>query len=169
MGHRNKQKHPVADVHDSRKRVPQSACRRKFKYRVPVSAGKIPENRNDRRIVFRFDCVDLEEDCPWSMAEMSPGDHRLVLEKLKQFETCSLGEIMSGAFSEFTIYSNFSECPNPEPIGRLGRYYDRQGDSLARFRLGGTQRLYGFLIDHEFHVLWWDPNHEIWPSSKKHT
>ena len=30
-------------------------------------------------------------------------------------------------------------------------------------------QLYGFLVDNVFHMLWWDPEHEIWPSRKKHT
>ena len=41
--------------------------------------------------------------------------------------------------------------------------------SIARLQLTGQQRLYGFLVDAVFHVVWWDPNHEIWPSTLKHT
>lgn len=169
MDHRNKRKRPITEVREPRKKVPPPAYTGEFRHKVPISAGEMPGSRTDRQIVFRFDCVDLEKDCPWSMANMTPEEHRLVLEKLKQFESCRLGEITSGVFKDFTVYSNFSTCPNPEPIERLGRYYDRESDSLARFRLGGTQRLYGFLVEHEFHVLWWDPRHEIWPSEKKHT
>ena len=58
---------------------------------------------------------------------------------------------------------------NQTPQDRLAKYYEREGDALARFRLGGTERLYGFLVGNEFHILWWDPNHEVWPSTRKHT
>lgn len=36
-------------------------------------------------------------------------------------------------------------------------------------RLSSTERLFG-IIDHGmFDIMWWDPNHEICPSPKKHT
>ncbi|OEJ34194.1 hypothetical protein [Streptomyces subrutilus] len=40
---------------------------------------------------------------------------------------------------------------------------------IGRIRFAGTQRLYGFLEGTVFHVLWWDPNHEVYPSKLKHT
>ncbi|MEU2128489.1 hypothetical protein [Streptomyces sp. NPDC018352] len=40
---------------------------------------------------------------------------------------------------------------------------------IQRLRFTGTQRLYGFLNGNIFHVLWWDPLHEVYPSKLKHT
>jgi hypothetical protein len=36
-------------------------------------------------------------------------------------------------------------------------------------RLQGAPRLYGFLVGHVFHIVWWDPDHEIWPSRLRNT
>ncbi|MBL0769838.1 hypothetical protein JI743_13590 [Sphingopyxis sp. DHUNG17] len=36
-------------------------------------------------------------------------------------------------------------------------------DTIYRFRLGNLPRLWGFRIVGEFHVLWYDPKHEIYP------
>lgn len=36
-------------------------------------------------------------------------------------------------------------------------------DSQIKRRSGG------FLVGNIFHVVWWDPEHEVWPSQKKHT
>ncbi len=33
----------------------------------------------------------------------------------------------------------------------------------------GERWLYGFLHDNVFHVIWWDPHHEIFPSKLKKT
>lgn len=38
---------------------------------------------------------------------------------------------------------------------------------LLRFRFTGSQRLWGFRDRQFFIVLWWDPDHEVWPSEKK--
>ena len=37
-------------------------------------------------------------------------------------------------------------------------------DEVFRFRLASTERLYGFVIQHMFFVIWWDPYHNICPS-----
>ncbi|MDQ1010386.1 hypothetical protein QFZ82_004871 [Streptomyces sp. V4I23] len=39
---------------------------------------------------------------------------------------------------------------------------------IQRLRFTGKQRLYGFLVGNVF-VLWWDPEHEVYPSPLKHT
>jgi hypothetical protein len=37
-------------------------------------------------------------------------------------------------------------------------------ETMFRFRLGNLPRLWGFRRAAEFHVLWFDPNHEIYPT-----
>ena len=87
---------------------------------------------------------------------------------MRQYETRTIGELRSGRNADFKSYPNFADCPNKEAVARLASLYDAP-DSIARFRLNGTKRLYGFLVDNEFHLLWWDPNHKVWPSKKRHT
>ena len=167
MGHRSKTKSIKAKAPSSSKPVPAHHVAKS--YHVPESATEIPKDSVNRRIVFRFDCVDLEADCPWSLAHMSDEEHRLLLLKMRDFEKATVGEIISPSYQAFTCYPDFTQCPNQTPQDRLAKYYEREGDALARFRLGGTERLYGFLVGNEFHILWWDPNHEVWPSTRKHT
>lgn len=41
-------------------------------------------------------------------------------------------------------------------------------DTLFRFRLGGTRRAWGFIVQAHFHMVWWDRNHKIhWPEKDK--
>ncbi|MCT8157695.1 hypothetical protein [Bifidobacterium polysaccharolyticum] len=177
MGHNSstKKRHPKHVKGPKPEKVP--------KYEVPkyVQAGSISKTKvpkaeidnidelNEMKIIFRFDLVDLEPDCPWSLAKMSESDHAEFLKKLKQFEYSKVGELKSPRLGSFKTYHDFSKCPNQDPVERLGKYYEFEGDSIARFRLSGKKRLYGFLIDNGFHIVWWDPEHEIWPSKKKHT
>jgi hypothetical protein len=37
-------------------------------------------------------------------------------------------------------------------------------DEVFRFRLASKPRLYGFLVQHIFYVLWWDPEHNVYPT-----
>ena len=49
---------------------------------------------------------------------------------------------------------------------RLGEIQLEDLDEIFRFRLASRQRLYGFRICEVFFILWWDPDHKIYPLSK---
>lgn len=38
------------------------------------------------------------------------------------------------------------------------------GDTMFRFRLSGTKRLWGFRNGRTFHVVWWDADHAVFPT-----
>lgn len=118
MGHRSKTKSIKAKAPSSSKRVPAHHVAKS--YHVPESATEIPKDSVNRRIVFRFDCVDLEADCPWSLAHMSDEEHRLLLLKMRDFEKATVGEIISPSYQAFTCYPDFTQCPNQTPP-RLSR------------------------------------------------
>ncbi len=42
-------------------------------------------------------------------------------------------------------------------------------DELWRLELTGLQRLWGIRNQSIFRALWWDPQHKIYPTKKKHT
>lgn len=42
-------------------------------------------------------------------------------------------------------------------------------DRLISLRLSGQERVWGVLYDHVLSLIWWDPEHQICPSLKKHT
>lgn len=46
---------------------------------------------------------------------------------------------------------------------------ERFGGDIFRFRLAGEQRLWGFRDGRVFHVVWWDPEHKVCPSERRHT
>lgn len=39
-------------------------------------------------------------------------------------------------------------------------------EELFRFRLSGTQRLWGFRSGSLFRMIWWDPEHRVYPTEK---
>ena len=59
--------------------------------------------------------------------------------------------------------------PNPLARTRLETAGLADQTKIWRLALGGKPRLYGFLVGNIFHVVWWDREHEVWPSRKKHT
>jgi len=112
---------------------------------------------------FRFNCVDIGG--PWCLSEIAAHDLRSLLARLKDFESMSCTQVFAPGSEMGKIYE-VASLPSKAARDRLLELeYDDQAE-LARVRINGKQRLYGFLPDRgpEFYVLWWDPRHEIWPS-----
>ena len=79
-------------------------------------------------------------------------------------------EVFKPGSEEGKIYA-IPDLPNKQARDRIvDLEYDDQTE-IARLRISGKRRLYGFLPSGgpDFYVLWWDPEHEIWPSTKKRT
>jgi len=38
------------------------------------------------------------------------------------------------------------------------------GESIFRFRLSNMRRLWGFRVVNQFQILWYDPEHNIYPT-----
>lgn len=49
------------------------------------------------------------------------------------------------------------------------RHLDQNEERVFRFRLSGTCRLWGFRSGSLFRVLWYDPEHKVYPVKKRHT
>jgi hypothetical protein len=118
-----------------------------------------------RRLVWRFNEVDKAG--PWPPAHIGPSEFGDLLEKMASFESMTVGAI----FAPGVDYGKKYQVENL-PAQALARLVEIEKDDeteVSRLRLSGKRRLYGFLREHVFHVLWWDPQHEVYPSAKKHT
>lgn len=104
------------------------------------------------------------------MGHIDSGHLLDLLERLQSFESMKCAEVFSPGSEIGKTYS-VAEIPTKEARDRLVELqYDDQTE-IARLRINGKRRLYGFLPDGgpDFYVLWWDPWHEVWPSKLKNT
>lgn len=117
------------------------------------------------QFIVRFNKVDC--DGPWCLSKISPGDHVGLLKSIKSLESMTVGEAFQGGHpgKDYRI----SDLPNKHARQRLAELNLEAVTNISRLRVNGEQRLYGVRRGSCFHVLWWDPKHEIWPSKLKHT
>ena len=119
----------------------------------------------DRKLRFRFERIDVGS--PWCLSTISNSDHADLLTKLKGLESKMIKEVFTGRDAAGAGKTEpMQNCPNPAPLKRLQEHYGGL-DSLQVIRITGARRLFGILQEHEFSIVWWDPLHEVWPSSKK--
>lgn len=88
-----------------------------------------------------------------------------ILPKLINFERRTWGKIVSDKKHNHWIdaYKLIKEAQ--ERLIELNFNYD----SLFSLHLTGTLRLFGYIENGVYYIIWYDPNHEICPSPKKHT
>jgi hypothetical protein len=136
------------------------------KNRPPLS-NKIPRQSQQQisdqaKPVWRFSLLDW--DGPWGWRDVEANKWQEILQKLGHFETRTWADIKSDGNAV-----DIQNSPNPEASKRLTEIHLDDIEELFSLRLSGKERIWGILDNHIFKLLWWDPNHEVWPSTKKYT
>lgn len=121
---------------------------------------------SDDRICWRFKHVD--DDGPWGLAKLDATELAALLMGLRSFESMTINELFRCGGELGKCY-DVASIPNPNARERLEAMRLGYMEEIYRLRLGNKPRLYGFLVRNAFHIVWWDPEHEIWPASKRHT
>ncbi|MDH2424707.1 hypothetical protein [Sphaerisporangium sp. TRM90804] len=131
------------------------------------STSVLPDaETSPERICWRFCHVD--HDGPWGFGKMDATTLRELLDKLMQFESMKVNEVFSNGEEPGKHYE-VDRIPNAAARERLEELRLSDMTKISRLRLGGKVRLYGFMEGNCFHVVWWDPEHQIWPSVKRNT
>lgn len=130
-------------------------------------AAVLPEaDSSNERLCWRFTHVD--HDGRWGFSSVDGTTLCWLLARLAQLETMTVSEAFHRGDYPGKDY-NVEEIPTRAALDRLESMGLGDMTKIWALRLQGQPRLYGFLVENVFHVVWWDPKHEIWPSHKRHT
>jgi hypothetical protein len=116
----------------------------------------------DENLRFRFGRLDHDK---WALCKIDRKHHKRLLERLAHFEKMTVGQARA---NNLLADYDMSDCRNKSARTRLNNQYNGQ-DSLCRLTIapGESLRLLGIREGNEFHIVWWDPNHEVWPEGKQ--
>jgi hypothetical protein len=123
------------------------------------------QNPFKQPIIVRFNETDREG--PWCLSRITPEHHLNLLQFLHKIENMTVQEIFTDG--DLGIDYQVADLPSKVARDRLFEIQREDEVRISRLRIQGRPRLYGFRRDPHFHVLWWDPEHEIWPSTLKNT
>lgn len=96
-----------------------------------------------------------------------PSDHKTVgeiVERLHQFDAMTWEEIEGRRHHAISISSLSLKAQR-----RLAEIGQDDIDEVFSFSFSGRERLVGIRDANVVRILWWDPNHQVCPSPKKHT
>lgn len=98
----------------------------------------------------------------WSFSKMKGRELARVLKRLGEFEKMTWA-VIEAAGSHFVEVSKIIN----DARKRLSKIKLEDTDSFFSLRMNGKRRIWGIRKRHILYILWWDPNHEVYPSSKK--
>lgn len=129
----------------------------------PTSAPDSSATR-DRFLRFRFNRVDIGSD--WCLTDIDKSDHEDLIRFMPDMESMKLNEVVPSRCKREDVAG---KSPNTDAQMRAQGQFPDDHDNIYVLHMTGTKRLWGLLYDNEFSVIWWDPDHQIWPSSLKNT
>ncbi|HET7463952.1 MAG TPA: hypothetical protein VFJ82_22035 [Longimicrobium sp.] len=153
-----KSKHPHSAFDRGDRKAPRSHFGDPGQKQARGDAPNVLRNRPP----WAFRIVDLGG--PWCWSALSGGDLAQVLQRLKQLESMTWGEIEGGEHH----FVDVAGC-SKQARDRLQELKHDDTPALFSLRVTGRRRIYGMRNEHVLGFLWWDPEHEVYPSRKKHT
>jgi len=109
----------------------------------------------------------MEMVSPFGWSKIAPDKLREIRDKLRDFESMTWHEILVVAKHRNHAVSIEKLCK--EARDRLEETGQSDIEELVSLRLSGLARVWGIRSENVLNVLWWDPEHAVCPSLKKHT
>lgn len=121
---------------------------------------KNPEGYQDQLLAWHFECMDHSGKWPCTYPTLES-----IKDRLHEYEKRKWSELRG-------------ESSHPLPVEKIIRRAQERLDQLGHrdyahlYQLdirgpGQKQRLWGLREENIFNILWWDPNHEIYPVEKR--
>lgn len=115
------------------------------------------------RLSLRY--LDSELGSPWAIHELSDEDMADIGKLLAQVAQMTWEEIglINDGRGQSHGYRSEGDLSHRarERFRTLPCEVTDQNDSLFRFKVTTDKRLWGFVVNDTFYVLWWDPKHEV--------
>jgi len=124
-----------------------------------------PDSYYQKRPAWRISRMEFCDPFGWHILDAKSID--AIREKLANFETMTWKEILLDAKKQNHTVSVGDLIK--EAQDRLLEIFSEQLDELTCLHLTGKERVWGKIDEGVMELLWWDPEHQVCPSYKKHT
>jgi hypothetical protein len=121
------------------------------------------EQSKHKELVWRFSEADRNGPFSWLSLD-APAAFKEVMDKLTAYELVPLTAYLNSGSHEVEMHALSKEAQR-----RLAEIEKDDLDSLYSLRISGSVRVWCIREDNLFKVLWFDPEHQVCLSKKKHT
>lgn len=119
-----------------------------------------PIDGEDPCLVFGLQLIDSGGRWPWS--DVSASHMKAITDKCKAWEKMKQSELFGPGGNKRIPMENLI----PDAQTRL-RDLELDDYEIWELRVTGKQRIWGVRSGHVFYPVWWDPKHQVCPSTKK--
>jgi hypothetical protein len=107
----------------------------------------------------------MDMDGPWSCVKVSPDQYYRILERLKELERLTWKEIVTNPGHSHNHHYMDQSVICGEAKGRL-EALQIDVERVFSIRITSKERLWGIREAACFRILWWDPDHSVYPVAK---
>ncbi len=122
-------------------------------------------------MVWIFDKIDRDGEYAFDINQ-DYFEHKLFLDKMLSYSTMTWADVKKqthdGGKSKNHYYP-FDDISNVAQKRLLALGLEERSDDIFSFAFTSSLRIVGYRENEKFYVLWYDPKHNIYPVSKKHT
>ncbi len=150
--------------------MPDRGPNKRPRVREAIPAGKRPvvtqatSEDDSLRVSWRFGDADRNGHWAWSRETMSPEDARDVLEFIHEMDKLTWAAASVGHRARAKRIDVSGICADAQR-----RLLDISRDDvewLWEWHITGPKRIWGWRTGHVCHILWWDPEHTVWPTTR---
>ena len=130
-----------------------------------------PKSYKNCKVVWMFDLIDKNGPYAFNI-EDADFKHKDFIEKMINYSSMTWDEIDKQTHDKGKSKNHYLKIDsiNNKAIQRLDDLkLETKSDDLYSIAFTNILRIIGIREDDRFHILWYDKNHEVCPSSKKHT
>jgi hypothetical protein len=122
-----------------------------------------PESRYNEKPVWMVGSMDF--DGPFGWKQVDRADTLLAIhERLRNFESMTWGDLKDTGSHSVAL-----DQLSPDARKRLEEIQLDDLGQLFSLRIAAKERVWGYYSGSALKILWWDPDHLVCPSLKKHT
>lgn len=152
----------------AQRRAPKTAVRQARQGRVPTADSRMVPGRDDQMLRLSMRYADSEHWCLWA----DPGGAAEVLKFLRDIAGTTWNELRTHRTGNRNGHKKHHSQSFDSVCDTARRRVQDAGhheifEELFRFRLSGQKRLWGFERQGTFYILWWDPEHEVYPTERE--
>lgn len=128
-------------------------------FRKQPGATENPDAWRESHPAWRFSRCDFD-GCVWSWSNVDGPSLVSILTRLKELETRTWKEILLDK-SNGSIEVSHERIASDAKARIASNYSDI--DTIWKLRVTQAGRVWGTRVGHVLHIMWWDPEHSVYP------
>lgn len=132
---------------------------------------RIEKSTDNHTIVWKYDRIDRSGKFAFNLSR-DDFNHKDFLDKMIQYSNMTWIEVKRQTHDDGRSKHHFISADDLSKTAQerfFALHLEEYSDTIFSFAFQNKLRILGIRENEQFHVVWYDPYHEVCPSKKRHT